>query len=233
MSRHVLLTGFEPFGPHTVNPSELLVRSLEGRVVGGRLVSVRVLPVETRTLKERLETAVREEKPEFIIGCGYAPGRAGLALERAGLNVLDFEIPDAVGTMRKNDVITRGGPDARLATVPLPEINDAWKAVGVPGYLSNDAGTFVCNQWLYEALGLTANATPPVPVGFVHLPALPAQAVEMGASRVPSMTLELMRKGIESAIETIGTWLETKPAPAPQKPANQVWIPRGLREVER
>jgi len=233
VSRHVLLTGFEPFGPHTVNPSELLVRSLEGRVVGGRLVTVRVLPVETRTLKERLEGILREDKPEFVIGCGYAPGRFALGIERVGLNVLDFDIPDAVGTMRKNDAIARGGPDARFATVPLPEIVEAWKAVGVPGYVSDSAGTFLCNQWLYEALAMTANATPPVPVGFVHLPALPAQAVEMGADRMPSMTLELMRKGIESAIETIGAWLETKPAAQPQKAANQVWIPRGLREVER
>ena len=120
-----------------------------------------------------------------------------------------------------------------MATIPLAEIGEAWKAVGVPGYVSGDAGTFVCNQWLYEAVGLTANATPPVPVGFVHLPALPAQAVELGASRTASMTLELMRKGIETAIETIGTWLETKPTPTPQKPASSVWIPRGLREVER
>jgi pyrrolidone-carboxylate peptidase len=30
-----LLTGFEPFGAHS-NPSELLVRSLDGRAIGGR-----------------------------------------------------------------------------------------------------------------------------------------------------------------------------------------------------
>ncbi len=233
VSRHVLLTGFEPFGPHSVNPSEMLARSLEGRVVAGRLVTVRVLPVETRSLRERLETAIREEQPEFILGTGLASGRPSLAIERASLNVLDFEIPDAVGTMRKNDPIQKGGPDARLATLPLGEIVEGWLKVGIPGYVSNSAGTYICNQWLYEALALTANGSPPIPTGFVHLPALPAQAAESGAATTPSMTLELMRKGIETALETIGTWLETKPATPPQRAGSSVWIPRGLREVER
>jgi pyroglutamyl-peptidase len=154
-------------------------------------------------------------------------------LERAALNVLDFTSPDAAGTMRKDDPIARGGPDARLTTLPLGEIVEAWTAVGVPGYVSNTAGTYLCNQWLYEALSLTTNASPPVPVGFVHLPALPAQAVELGAERTPSMTLDLMRKGIETAIETISIWLEKRPAVPPTRAAGQMWIPRGLREVER
>lgn len=234
MSRHVLLTGFEPFGPHLVNPSEMLARSFDARVIGGRTVVARVLPVETRSLRERLEAAIHEVKPEYVVGLGYGPGRAALALERAALNVLDFDLPDAVGTVRKNDAIARGGPDARLATAPLTEIVDAWKAVGVPGYVSNSAGTYLCNQWLYEALALTTNASPPIPVGFIHLPALPAQAVELGAERTPSMTLELARKGVETALEAIALWLQSRPAaPTPQRGGAQVWIPRGLREVER
>ena len=233
MSRHVLLTGFEPFGSHALNPSELLVRSVEGRVIGGRVVAVRIFAVETRALRDRLEAALLEEQPEFVIGTGFAPGNASLAVERVGLNLLDFDIPDSVGTMRKNDAIQRGGPDARMTTLPLGEIVDAWNAVGVPGYVSNTAGTYLCNQWLYEALTLTSNASPPVPTGFLHVPALPAQAAQLGAERTPSMTLELMRRGLESAIEAIALWLESKPAAPQQRTAGQVWIPRGLREVER
>jgi len=233
VSRHVLLTGFEPFGPHTVNPSELLVRSFEGRTLAGYTLATRVFPSETRTLRDRLEAALAETQPALVLACGYAPGRAGIAVERAALNVLDFEIPDAVGTMRKNDPIQRGGPDARLATLPLTEIVTAWHAVGVPGYVSNSAGTFLCNQMLYEALALTANASPPVATGFIHVPALPAQAIEQGAERTPSMTLDLMRKALESAIETTLSWLDARPAQPAKKAGDKMWIPRGLREVER
>ena len=232
MSRKVLLTGFEPFGPHLVNPSELLVRSLEGRTVGGCIVGVRVIPVETRTLQDRIATALREEQPEFVIGVGLAAGRAALSVERVAVNVLDFGFPDAVGTMRKNDPVQRGGPDGRLSTLPLTEIVAAWGEAGVPGYLSESAGTYLCNQWLYETLALTANAAPPILAGFIHVPALPAQAVQLGASGTPSMTLDLMRRGLETAIETIAPLLDTKPAP-PQRAGDKLWFPRGLREVER
>jgi pyroglutamyl-peptidase len=232
VSKHVLLTGFEPFGEYKVNPSELLMRSLEGRTIAGCLVAVRVLPSETRALRDRLEAAINETHADVLIGTGLAARRVGLSIERAALNVLDFEIPDAVGVMRKNDAIARGGPDARLSNLPLEMIVDGWKAGGVPGYISNSAGTYLCNQWLYEAVALTANAVPPAAVGFVHLPCLPTQAIDLGAERTPSMSLELMRKGIESLLETVIPWLDSRPAPA-AKPANQMWIPRGIREVER
>ena len=231
MSRHVLLIGFEPFGPHRVNPSELLVRSLEGRIVAGRALAARVFPVQARGLRERLATALREEQPAVVLGVGLAAGRAALALERVALNVLDFPIPDTAGAMPKHEPIASDGPDARFATLPLAEIVASWSVAGVPGYVSNSAGTYLCNQWLYEALALTSNATPPAAAGFVHVPALPAQANEMGAERTPSMTLDLMRKGLETAIETIVARLDATPAAAPSR--EPMWIPRGLREVER
>lgn len=228
MSRHVLLTGFEPFGPHSVNPSDLLARSLEGRIIGGRVIRGRVLPVESRSLRGRLETALREERPEFAIGIGYAPGRAALGLERVGVNVLDFELPDASGVTRKNAPVLPGGPAAYFSTVPLEEIADAWASAGVPGYISNSAGTYLCNQWLYEALSLTAKAPAPIPVGFIHVPALPEQAMQLGAEKTPSMTLELMLKGIETAIEAIAQRSVPQAPAQPQRTGEKVWIPGGV-----
>jgi pyroglutamyl-peptidase len=230
------LTGFAPFGDYRVNPSELLVRSFEGRTCGGRRVSVVVLPYETRSLHDRLAAALAETRPEIVIGTDFAPGRYALALERLGINVLDFAAPDAVGTMRKNDTVARGGPDARSSTLPLEPIIEAWNANGVPGYISNSAGTGLGNQWLYEALAQTTNSVPPLLVGFVHLPALPAQAIDLGVAHTPSMSLDLTKKGMEILLETTATWIESnqRPASAPSRPAaGQMWIPRGIREVER
>ena len=44
--RHILLTGFEPFGGHPSNPSEEIAKAVDGRVVGG-LVGVPVIAVPT------------------------------------------------------------------------------------------------------------------------------------------------------------------------------------------
>jgi pyroglutamyl-peptidase len=233
VSKHVLVTGFEPFDDFRVNPSELLVRNLDGRLIAGRLVVGRVLPVETRTLQSRLEEILHEERPEIIIGTGLAAGRAALALERVGINLVDFARPDNVGTMRKNEPILKGGPEARLSTLPLDQIVASWTETGVPGYISNSAGTFLCNQFLYVASGLAAELTPPALCGFVHLPCLPGQALDLGAERTPSMSFDLMKKAMESLIETIVPWIDSRPLERVQRPASQVWIPRGLKEVER
>jgi pyroglutamyl-peptidase len=236
VAKHVLITGFEPFGGDKVNPSELVARSLEGRLIAGRLVVVRVLPVETRNVRERLESAIAEESPDIVVGMGVASGRTAMALERVAVNVLDFRQPDNVGVMRKNDAILRGGPDARLSPLPFADIVEAWNVNGVPGYVSNSAGTYLCNQTLYEILALGESAVPPIVAGFVHLPCLPAQAVVSGAETTPSMAFELMKRGMEILIETVVPWVEQRTAPTgPGRPSKspQMWIPRGVKEVER
>lgn len=236
MAKHVLITGFEPFGGEKVNPSELVARSLEGRLIAGRPLAVRVLPVETRTLAERLQKAIDEFSPDVILCMGQAGGRTAIAVERVAVNVLDFTHPDNIGVMRKNDVIVRGGPDARFSPLPLRDIVAAWTENGIPGYVSNSAGTFICNQALYEVLGIAEKATPPIIAGFVHLPYLPAQAAQTGAEHMPSMALDLLKRGMEIAIETVVPWVEhrspERSAPRAAK-GPQVWIPRGVKEVER
>ena len=221
----------------------MVARSLDGRTLAGRLLAVRIIPVETRNIRERFERALAEDDPEIVIALSQFGGRTALSMERVAVNVLDFEHPDNVGVMRKADVVSRGGPDARLSNLPFDRVIDAWNANGIPGYVSNSAGTFVGNQTLYEILGLTEQASMPVVAGLVHLPYLPAQAIAAGSESNPSMTLELMKKGIETMIETIVLWVEqrtpdandrrsTAQAPA-RAPGKSTWIPRGVKEVER
>lgn len=237
MAKSVLITGFEPFGGASVNPSEIVARSLEGRLLAGRPVAVRIFPVETRNVGERLSRAIDEHQPDLVVALGQASGRASLAIERVAVNVLDFAQPDNVGVMRKNDVILRGGPDARFSTLPFAEILEGWSSNGVPGYVSNSAGTFICNQALYELLGIAEAASPPIVAGFVHLPYLPAQAVAAGPESTPSMALDLMKRGMEILIETVVPWLEQRlpdrRASRTEPKGPRVWIPRGVKEAER
>lgn len=229
------MTGFEPFGGEKVNPSEMVARSLDGRLIAGRSIVARILPVETRSLRDRLEDTLAEVRPDVIITLGQAGGRSALALERVAVNVLDFESPDNVGIMRKADQVLRGGPDARLSNLPFDKIVNMWHENGIPGYVSNSAGTFLCNQLLYELLGSTENATPPVLVGLVHVPYLPAQAIAAGSESNPSMSFDVMKRGIELLLETIVPWVEQR-APEPARTRSTktpMWIPRGVKEVER
>lgn len=236
MSKHVLVVGFEPFGGSLVNPSEMLANALAGAKIADRQISTSVLPVETRTLGERLEQTLLDVQADIILGFGQAGGRSAIALERVAVNVLDFEEPDNVGISRTNEQILRGGPEARLSNLPFEKIIDAWHANGVPSYTSNSAGTFVCNQFLYELLGRTENAAPPIIAGFIHLPYLPNQAINAGSQTHPSMSFELMKKAAEILIETLVPWVDNRISEPtrPRDPAKpQMWIPRGIKEAER
>ena len=237
MAKHVLITGFEPFGGEKVNPSELVARSFEGRLIAGRPLAVRVLPVETRNVRERLERAVEETSPDIVLCIGQAGGRSAMSIERVAVNVLDFIQPDNAGVMRRNDAIVRGGPDARLSPFPFAQIVSAWAENGVPGYVSNSAGTYICNQTLYEALGIAERISPPIIAGFVHLPYLPEQAAALAPDRTPSMALDLMKRGMEILIETVVPWVEQRtPDRGPARTTTKrphMWIPRGVKEIER
>ena len=235
MAKNVLVVGFEPFGGEKVNPSDMVARALEGRLIAGRALVVRVLPIETRTLRERFELILREADPDIIVAMMQFGGRPALSLERVAINVLDFEHGDNQGIHRKGDAISRGGAEARLSNFPFERILESWRANGVPGCVSNSAGTFIGNQALYELLGLTENAVPPVLCGLVHLPYLPAQAINVGADSTPSMSFDLMKKGLELLIEAVVPWAEqrTPDAIKTRDKGKQMWIPRGVKEVER
>lgn len=237
MAKHILIAGFEPFGGDKINPSEMVARGLDGAILSGRKIVARVTPVETRNIHERFEQALLEDKPDVVVLLSQFGGRTALSLERVAVNVLDFEFPDNVGVMRKGDAISRGAPEARISNLPFDRIVDAWHASGVPGYVSNSAGTFIGNQAMYEVLALTEHAVPPALVGLVHLPYLPAQAVAAGSYSNPSMSYDLMKKGIEVMIEALVPWVEQRipeAAAAKTRPGGKsMWIPRGVKEVER
>ena len=237
MARHILIAGFEPFAGDKISPSEMVARSFEGALLSGRPVASRVIPVETRNIHERFEQALLADHPDIVILLSQFGGRTALSLERVAVNVLDFATPDNVGVMRKGDVITRGGPEARISNLPFEKIVEAWVASGVPGYISNSAGTFIGNQALYEMLALTEQAVPPSIVGLVHLPYLPAQAIAAGSETSPSMSFDLMKKGIEVMAETLAPWVDQR-TPESSKPPrvgakSTAWIPRGVKEAER
>lgn len=204
----ILLTGFEPFGSDDRNPSQELVRELDGADVADHHVVGAVLPVSANDVADALFDTIERTRPAFVLSLGQAGGRSGLSAERVGINVLDFDIPDNAGTRLTDQPIVPGGPDACFATIPNRRIVEAWASAGIPGHISNTAGAYICNQVLY--LSLHAAPRYGYRAGFIHLPCLPSQATGEKSNR-PSMAPGLMREGIELAIEAC---LATVPAAA-------------------
>jgi len=195
----LLLTGFEPFGESLVNPSEQVVRALAGEALPGVTLQTAILPVDRVAGPAGLLQAVQTGQPEAVLCLGEAARRMALSFERIAINLLDYRIADNAGHQATDEVIVPGGPAAYFTTLPVRAMRDAVLAAGVPAELSLSAGSFLCNQVLYELLHYLSLHSLNVPAGFVHLPVLPEQAVQR-RPLIPSMGLETMLKGIRAAI---------------------------------
>lgn len=214
MAKYVLLTGFEAFGGERINPSELVVRYLDGRTVAGRTIRARVFPVHAERVAANLDDAIAEADPDLVVCMGQAIGRPAIALERAAVNKLDFSQPANVGSIPKDLPVVPGGAQSLPSTLPLDAILSAWTAHDVPAYISESAGTYVCNQVFYQLQARGAGSESAMVSGFVHLPCLPVQAISAGADRTPSMPLEMMIRAIEILVATTVPWMERRRAMA-------------------
>jgi pyroglutamyl-peptidase len=191
----VLITGFEPFGGRSVNPSALAVTALADREIEGRKVIVRILPVEFATAIENLLAVVRAEQPELVICVGEAAGRAEITLERGAINIDDPRSPHKPRAPPVERPLIAPRAVAYWSTLPIKAIVAELAKHGIAATVSQTAGTFVCNHVFYAVMHALANQ--PIRAGFIHVPLLPEQA-----TTEPSMALDQITRGLELAIAT-------------------------------
>lgn len=201
-TREILLTGFEPFGPYAVNPSGEIAKSFDGREAGDCRVRSIVLPVHHAEAAARVARAMAEGAPVAVVHLGLAGGRARIALERVALNVMDYELPDVSGYRATGEPCVPGGPAAYPSTLPLEAMLHALIAVGIPAYLSNTAGTYLCNQTMYTTRHAIERAGKGPAAGFIHLPLLPSMVAHSGLDQ-PSMDLPLMLRAVEVCLGVV------------------------------
>lgn len=198
----ILVTGFEPFGAHPVNPSADLAKAVDGRQIGPCVARGAVLPVHHAEAGRRAARLVHELDPVAVLHLGLAAGRARVALERVAVNVMDYEIPDASGFRAAGEACAVDGPGAYFSTLPLGAVLEALTAEGIPAYVSSTAGTYLCNQTMYSTLHLLAGRGRVVPAGFVHVPLTPAMVAATGIDQ-PSMDASLMLRALEVTLGVI------------------------------
>ena len=193
--KHLLITGFDPFGGETVNPSWEAVCRLPDAVGGYHLTKLQIPTVFSSAADTVLAAAA---DVDVILCVGQAGGRDAGTPERIAVNMASASIPDNAGNRPVEAPILPGGPDGIFSTVPVAAMAEAIVGAGLPGKISNTAGTFVCNDTLYRLL--TRFAGTGTRVGFVHVPWLPEQA-KAGA---PSMTLADITAALTAAIGALG-----------------------------
>ncbi len=191
--KKLLITGFDPFGGESINPSWEAVKGLPETVGEWELTKLQVPTVFGKAGKTLLAAAAVLQ-PDAILCVGQAGGRAAITPELVAINLRFGRIADNAGVSPMDDPVAADGPAAYFSTLPVRAMAQAVADVGLPGQVSYSAGAFVCNDLLYTVLHHYAGTV--VRAAFVHVPFLPQQAVE----GVPGMSLDDIQKGLQAAI---------------------------------
>jgi len=183
----ILITGFEPFGGQSINPSWEVARALEGLHLPQAQVQAIQLPCVFAQASSALGRALDEIGPDIVLALGQAEGRSDISVERVAINIMDARIADNAGAQPIDQAVVAGGPAAYFSTLPVKHLVARLRAAGFPASVSQTAGTFVCNQVFYALQHALAGRS--VRSGFVHLPLLPEQAAHWPGPPMPSMPL--------------------------------------------
>ena len=190
----VLLTGFEPFGKASLNPSAEIVKQ-----ISGENIVTAILPVAYAQSAAALLSLIEQHKPDVVISLGQAEGRTQISPERIAINLDDARLADNEGVVRSDVPIIVGGPVAYESTLPIKEFVEAMKAEGIPAAVSLSAGAFLCNHIFYIAQDKFAGTQ--IRSGFVHVPLMDEQAAEFPG--LPTMPLDQMVKAVRTMLEVL------------------------------
>ena len=186
----MLLTGFEPFGGESINPSWQAVKQLHGQIIADHKVECVELPCEYGRSLEHLYQAIEQNQPALVLCIGQAGGRAHISIERIAINIDDARIADNAGNQPIDTAIITDAPAAYFAKLPIKAMFKGLVEAGIPAEVSNTAGTYVCNHVMFGLLHYIARHfgenDESIRGGFIHIPFLPEQAVHHGGA--PSMS---------------------------------------------
>jgi pyroglutamyl-peptidase len=197
----ILVTGFEPFGGQSLNPSWEVARALHGLQLQGAQVVAVQLPCVFAQALPALQQALMQHTPDIVLALGQAEGRCDLSVERIAINVMDARIPDNAGAQPIDVPVIAGGPASYFSTLPIKSLVAGLRAAGFPASVSQTAGTFVCNQVFYALQHTLAGQG--VHSGFVHLPLLPEQAAHWPGPSLPSWPVSLQLAAVKQALDLL------------------------------
>lgn len=196
----ILVTGFDPFGGEPINPAIESVKRLPDNIAGAEIIKLEIPTVRKKSL-EKIEKAINEYNPDVILSIGQAGGRFDISIERVGINLDDFRIPDNEGNQIIDEPVFPDGENSYFVKLPVKSMVQNVQKNNIPASVSYTAGTFVCNHVLYGVMYLIEKKYKGKKSGFIHIPFLPQQVVDK--KNMPSMELDTIVKGLTAAIEAI------------------------------
>ncbi|MEC0202815.1 pyroglutamyl-peptidase I [Paenibacillus lautus] len=199
----ILISGFEPFGGSSINPTEKLVKEIKHDAFPGAEIRTLLLPVHYDECADILLQEMKAYEPDAVIACGVAGGRTAITPERIAINIKDIPpestISDNRGARPQDEPIDADGPDGLFSTLPIRSMVNRLKEAGIPASVSNTAGTYICNNTMYAILNEIRLQQRSAIGGFVHFPASTEMAVEKPS--LPTLSHETMLNGLRIIVQ--------------------------------
>lgn len=194
MMKKLLITGFDPFGDYTMNPSWEAVQALPD-VIGNLKLTKLMLPniygLEGRMVLEK----AAEMQPDYILMTGMNSGSRRIILNAAALNLRDALLADNMGRQPWHEPVVAGAPAAYFSTIDVHRIYKKLRVEKLPVELGYSAGGYVCNDVFYTVLHHFADTE--VKAGFVHVPIMPRMVWDDSIARPLEETIEVLTRVIE------------------------------------
>ncbi|MGB5946965.1 MAG: peptidase C15, partial [Paenisporosarcina sp.] len=95
---------------------------------------------------------------------------------------------------------------AYLSTLPIRSMVETLNELGYPAAISNTAGTYLCNNVMYEGLHYINENNLNIPSGFIHIPASHELAIQHG--NIPSWSHEDLKESIIACISALSASLK-------------------------
>ena len=149
--KKLLITGFDPFGGESINPSWEAVKALPETIGTWQLTKLEV-PTVFGKAGETVLAAAEKLHPDAVLCVGQAGGRAAITPELVAINLRYGRIADNAGCAPMDEPVWPDGPAAYFSTLSPEIMRDAILAAGIDATVSNSAGAFVCNDTLYSLL---------------------------------------------------------------------------------
>ena len=123
----ILLTGFDKFGKDSVNPSIEAVKRLPDKIDNAIIIKKEIPTVYKKSVDILLRT-IEKEKVDVVLNVGQAGGREGISIEKVGININDFRIPDNEGNVIIDEKIIQTGDDAYFVNMDeMKEFKVTWQ----------------------------------------------------------------------------------------------------------
>ncbi|KAF7692450.1 pyroglutamyl-peptidase 1 [Silurus meridionalis] len=186
----VIVTGFGPFGEHSVNASWVAVQELMKLGLGASVdLHVIEVPVEYQEVQNRLPSLWDQYHPQLVVHVGVSGMATTVTLEKCGHNH-GYVRADNRKFYPRSECCMEGGPDCIHSAIDMDvvckRVNNSDLRVSIS--VSEDAGRYLCDYTYYTSLYLGNGRS-----AFVHVPPLgKPYSAEQLAQALRAVILEML-----------------------------------------